>query len=526
MKISKIILGIASLAVISCSKERAETVSPDSGDNVAVNLTYSIDGKPKRQATFFDEGDRIGMYAFKHKEDPESAFMGVRQIDNKQFTITDGKLVADAPTYFPKYTDATDFYLYFPFTDLTIEPSSVYLSLITYEDQRDEQRFKLSDKMFARALNVEKSPVPIHFTFKRMMSKLTFRLKPGVGYGSLTDIEPAEILLKNIKNDGALNCITMAIEGVATPKDILPYGFFEADEWEGYVSGVEAIIPPQTATKGTTLFYVLLGDKKYKGLLSEKVSFESGRNYIFTMTVNRASTGDEIQIAPEVIDWTEGLIADGGVVEVNPDDDATTVTDYDGHEYRIVQIGTQKWLGENLKTIHLNDGTPIANLKDQADWDGAENSEQPAWCYYDNDPAKGVKCGALYNWYAAAQEKLCPDGWRVPAVNDWKVLADFLGVNSGVKLKSTSGWYDTHNETSPDYQGTDDYGFTALPVGNREYQSGFERIDMYGEWWTTTTHENASSAAYVYFVYAKYKDIRSIYHLKEQGHAIRCIQNK
>lgn len=524
MKTKKILWSIACLAAISCSNEGSETPRSGSGAEVAVNLTYSIDTKTKATSNLFDENDRIGMYAFRHKADPEDAFMGVRQFENRPFTVTDGRLVAEAPTYFPKYSDATDFYVYYPFTDAIIESSSIYLSLITYEDQRDEKQFKLSDKMIAQALNVEKSPVPIHFTFKRMMSKLTFRLKPGTGYGSLADIEPAEILLKNILNSGALNCITMTIDGVSTPKDILPYGVFEAEPQAGCVSGVEAIIPPQTATKGTTLFYVLLGDKKYKGVLSEKVSFESGQNYIFTMTINRAETGDEVLIAPEVIDWTTGTITDGGVVEVNPDDDANVITDYDGNEYRVVQIGTQKWLGENLNTSHLNDGTPIAHLADQKAWDDTEFSEQPAWCYYDNDPANGKKYGALYNWYAAAQEKICPKGWHVATVDDWKVLIDFLGENPGSKIKYSGVWYDTNNNTSPEYQGTDEYGFTALPVGNRRYQDGFERAGMYGEWWTP--NEMHASSAYLYYVYAKYKDIRSIYHLKEQGHAIRCIKNK
>lgn len=524
MKIDKIIFGVIFLTGISCSENSSETPAPDR--DIPVNITYSIEMQTRASDLSFDDGDRIGMYAFKHKGEPEEAFMGVRQIENKLFTITDGKPAAEAPTYFPKYTDATDFYLYFPYTADLIESNSVYMSQSVYDDQRKEEHFKLSDKMIARALNVEKSPAPIHFIFNRMMCKLAFRVKPGAGYESLSDIQSAEVLLKNIKIEGALNFITMAMEGVATPKDIQPHGSFQADQSAGYVSGVEAIIPPQTATKSTTLFYVLLGDKKYKGILSEKVAFKSGKNYIFTMTVNRAITGDEILIAPEVIDWTEGLIADGGVVEVNPDDDANFVTDYDGNEYRIIKIGTQKWMGSNLKTTHLNDGTPIANLTVQTDWDNTEYSEQPAWCYYDNDPANGRKYGALYNWHAANQSKLCPEGWSVPTVNDWKTLVNFLGENPGVKIKSTSGWYDVDGQTKPEYQGTDDYGFTALPVGNRRYQSGFDRIDKYGEWWTSTAHESFASSAHMYFVYARYKDIRSLYHLKEQGHAIRCIKNK
>lgn len=42
--------------------------------------------------------------------------------------------------------------------------------------------------------------------------------------------------------------------------------------------------------------------------------------------------------------------------------------DYDGNRYHVAYIGTQKWLIENLKVTHYNDGTAIPNLTDGTDW--------------------------------------------------------------------------------------------------------------------------------------------------------------
>ena len=65
------------------------------------------------------------------------------------------------------------------------------------------------------------------------------------------------------------------------------------------------------------------------------------------------------------------------------DPGTSTITDYDGNIYHIVLIGTQYWTVENLKTTHLNDGTPIPNVTDNTAW---STLTTPAWCVYNNNP--------------------------------------------------------------------------------------------------------------------------------------------
>ena len=117
-----------------------------------------------------------------------------------------------------------------------------------------------------------------------------------------------------------------------------------------------------------------------------------------------------------------------------------TVTDArDGETYRTVKIGKQTWMAENL------------NYK-----------TEKSYCY-GFDSTKCLKYGRLYSWEGA--KDACPTGWHVPKLTDWMTLfftvKDTLSV--GRVLRSSSDWKDLReNEYG---NGTDDYGFSALPGG-------------------------------------------------------------
>ena len=57
------------------------------------------------------------------------------------------------------------------------------------------------------------------------------------------------------------------------------------------------------------------------------------------------------------------------------------MTDIDGNQYDTIQLGTQIWTIQNLKTTHYNDGNIIPYIKNSAIW---ENFTSGAMCVYDN----------------------------------------------------------------------------------------------------------------------------------------------
>jgi uncharacterized protein (TIGR02145 family) len=141
-----------------------------------------------------------------------------------------------------------------------------------------------------------------------------------------------------------------------------------------------------------------------------------------------------------------------------------TVKDVAGNTYNTVQIGSQCWLKENLRTTKYNNGEVIPMITNNEQWYNLENG---AMCYYNNDPENAKTYGALYNGYTLDEENLCPTGWHVPSAEECDILANNLGGanEAGYKMKTVydwaSGWgYENGN-------GSNESGFSALPAGFR-----------------------------------------------------------
>ncbi len=160
-----------------------------------------------------------------------------------------------------------------------------------------------------------------------------------------------------------------------------------------------------------------------------------------------------------------------------------TVSDFsDGRVYKIVVIGDQTWMAENLNDSKFQNGDPIPEAKSIEDWIAAGNNGKPAWCYYNNDPSKGNNYGKLYNWHAVNDpRRLAPNGWHIPTRNEWFYLQKHLGGYdyAGKKMKSKYGWTENGN-------GTNESGFLGLPSGMRGIDGKFYDIETTGRWWSSS----------------------------------------
>jgi len=204
-----------------------------------------------------------------------------------------------------------------------------------------------------------------------------------------------------------------------------------------------------------------------------------------------------------------------------------SVTDIDGNTYQTVKIGNQWWMAENLKVTHYRNGYAIPNVTSNSDW---RHLTTGAYCNYDNDANNATTYGRLYNWYAVNDSrKIAPEGWHVPSDSEWKTLEMYLGMsqsdadgvewrgtNEGSKLKSTSGWYNNGN-------GTDDFGFSALPGGLRFYNGPYSNVGYSASFWSST--ENGSYGAWYRELHVSTSDVYRNYASKRRGFSVRCVRD-
>ncbi len=188
---------------------------------------------------------------------------------------------------------------------------------------------------------------------------------------------------------------------------------------------------------------------------------------------------------------------------------------------------TENWMPNNLDVDKFRNGDPIPHAKSDQEWNDATDNEQPAWCYYKNDPQNGEKYGKLYNWYAVIDPRgLAPSGWHVPSIEEWTQLTDYL-IRTGKKneegnrMKSIEGWEKSNNNYS---NGNNLSGFSALPGGLRRPNGFFEFIGKYGFWWSSTEDERAGLAWEFSLRYEEgYSRTNS--NFKALGLSVRCVRD-
>ena len=140
---------------------------------------------------------------------------------------------------------------------------------------------------------------------------------------------------------------------------------------------------------------------------------------------------------------------------------------------------------------------------------------EESYCYED----RNLYCrmyGRLYTWLAAMYA--CPEGWHLPSTAEFQTLFAAVGGEdiAGTVLKSKSGWYNNGN-------GTNAFGFSALPAGVR-YNSGDFSIAGYDAYFWSATEDDSYGAYNMYLGYS-YDNAYLYYGNEHNARSVRCLRD-
>jgi uncharacterized protein (TIGR02145 family) len=256
-------------------------------------------------------------------------------------------------------------------------------------------------------------------------------------------------------------------------------------------SGIEQFVSRLTGLSGSTTYYV--------------------RAY----AINRVGTAYGSNVSFKTLSDSEAVIFHP--VTFNPDLTYGTVMDPDWNVYKTIQVGTQTWMAENLRTVHFLNGGQIAHVEDSIFW---SDYNLDAFCCYNNDTSYTRYNGLIYNWHAVNTGLLCPNGWHVPTRDDFIALITYLGGEelAGGKLKET----ETDHWPAPNTEADNQSGFTAIPAGYRSLGE-FLNNGTSGYWWSSTGSD--SDNAYYLFINSDSNSATITGGYKSDGMSVRCIKN-
>jgi uncharacterized protein (TIGR02145 family) len=189
----------------------------------------------------------------------------------------------------------------------------------------------------------------------------------------------------------------------------------------------------------------------------------------------------------------------------------------DGKKYKTVIIGTQTWMAENLNykaegSNCYGEGGEVAT-----DYDDKGNITATKTLSDKEVLNNCAKYGRLYDWSTA--KETCPSGWHLPSKTEWTKLTGFIGGNktAGKKLKSSSGWSENGN-------GTDRFGFSALPGGYGYSDGNFNNVSYGGDWWGIISNSNSDIAYHKYMYYRSEGTHEDDYDML-RFFSVRCVRD-
>ena len=177
----------------------------------------------------------------------------------------------------------------------------------------------------------------------------------------------------------------------------------------------------------------------------------------------------------------------------------TFTDERDGQVYKYTTIGNQVWMAENLRYDSEVSGC-MDHFGDSCKTFGLYYS-----LYKNIQPYQYVVNDSIF-------EFICPNGWHIPSLDEWKTMIKKMGDKAALRLRGANYWGDDRGT------GTDECSFNALPAGKFNYSGSIS--SLYNEAFFSTSTEDVKGNLNVVIM-----DVGISYGFFTSRFSTRCIKD-
>lgn len=295
MRNSKIYLSgiLATLLFAGCSNEETIPGTNEKDGRVALQVSSGI--QTRAFDNQWEDDDQIGIF----------------MLDNGQNTVADGydnvpyrvesageggKAFSPSSEviYFPTNGDKRDFIAYYPYSADKVA-GGVYAIDLTNQDPQRNIDFMLAGKVADKS----RSDANVSFQFAHKLAKIVMDIEPGEGV-TADDLKHITVSLTGQPTEGTFDVLNgQNVTVTSTDKKAVTL-LADADG-----THAEGIVFPSENYDGMSFAFTTQAIGGYEWPLSQSTKaskFESGKKYLYTITVNKT----EINVTSTIKDWEPG----------------------------------------------------------------------------------------------------------------------------------------------------------------------------------------------------------------------------
>jgi len=268
------------------------TPGPEPAKEIPIKLAATVTKVTDQE---FESGEKIGLYVV--NRDGSALSSTGNHVTNAAFTFDGLAWSSSQDHYWKDENTHADFYAYYPYMSTVSDVTAIPFSIGT--DQSTYVLYKQYEVLWGKTADAAPSENPVSIKMMHSLSNILIYIKPGKGYTEET-LSQQEISIKvgGTVLGGTLNLSNGTVTAKGEVGEITP--FKEDDHYR-------AMLVPQKI-EDVTFITLKVGESEYS--LKKSGTFESGKQYNCTVTVNRTSEGISIGIG----DWIVGDEDFGGTV--------------------------------------------------------------------------------------------------------------------------------------------------------------------------------------------------------------------